>query len=534
MSIKAESIILKHYEARSRTSAPSLDVAIQYHHNADRDEKLEEGWARNHHVQALQNVKHRHAWITMQLIAMFTKGGEKVVDLACGKGGDVEKWQKAGARWYVGVDRVEALLHTAQRIYLLSGCTFPARFICLDAFGDMLLKQLQAHHDLPADRTWPQLLPANFSRKELLDSTHPEQRRKMLHLQRSVDIKDHQPRPLDVLQRAPGRRRRTKEVMLAAGSGNNMYEIKQCDNIDRADGAETIKETLGIYVDAVTSDSVISCSTAASCMTVVPDSSMYYSGSEVEVAAGHNYIAAAGGGGGKEPGAGQFDVCSCQFALHYAWSSEERARSALRNVAALLKPGGFFIGTIPDAEVVLQRLQEARSRSVAGAGGADRGCGQRLQFGNEIYRLKFEGVHSAKVLSAYDCQNSAAATVAQHYNYVEVKESRSSTSRWPCWWFGVEYEFWLEGAVQDCPEWLVPLAALQQVARFYALDLVFASNFHHLILQLAQSSTTVPSATPDQVLLVPAAPASQDEVECTSLYLAFAFQKRVTHSFPKL
>lgn len=47
-----------------------------------------------------------------------------------------------------------------------------------------------------------------------------------------------------------------------------------------------------------------------------------------------------------------------QFALHYSWSTEARARQALANVSALLRPGGIFIGTMPDANVIIKRLRE--------------------------------------------------------------------------------------------------------------------------------------------------------------------------------
>jgi len=45
--------------------------------------------------------------------------------------------------------------------------------------------------------------------------------------------------------------------------------------------------------------------------------------------------------------AGTYDVLSCQFAFHYCCASEERARCALRNIAAILRPGGHFIGAAP-------------------------------------------------------------------------------------------------------------------------------------------------------------------------------------------
>ncbi|MCL7021684.1 hypothetical protein MKW94_001911 [Papaver nudicaule] len=57
-------------------------------------------------------------------------------------------------------------------------------------------------------------------------------------------------------------------------------------------------------------------------------------------------------------GDGPFDICSCQFAMHYSWSSEARARQALANISALLRPGGTFIGTMPDANYMFH-LEDA-------------------------------------------------------------------------------------------------------------------------------------------------------------------------------
>lgn len=44
--------------------------------------------------------------------------------------------------------------------------------------------------------------------------------------------------------------------------------------------------------------------------------------------------------------------------MHYSWSTEARARRALANVSALLRPGGIFIGTMPDANVIIKKLRE--------------------------------------------------------------------------------------------------------------------------------------------------------------------------------
>lgn len=45
----------------------------------------------------------------------------------------------------------------------------------------------------------------------------------------------------------------------------------------------------------------------------------------------------------------KLDLVSCQFAFHYCFESLEQAECMLKNASECLKPGGYFIGTIPDA-----------------------------------------------------------------------------------------------------------------------------------------------------------------------------------------
>lgn len=45
----------------------------------------------------------------------------------------------------------------------------------------------------------------------------------------------------------------------------------------------------------------------------------------------------------------QLDFVSCQFAFHYSFESLPQAECMLRNASESLRPGGYFIGTIPDA-----------------------------------------------------------------------------------------------------------------------------------------------------------------------------------------
>ena len=46
-------------------------------------------------------------------------------------------------------------------------------------------------------------------------------------------------------------------------------------------------------------------------------------------------------------------MTSCQFALHYAFESAEQAEKMLQNACERLKPGGYFIGTMPCANEIM-------------------------------------------------------------------------------------------------------------------------------------------------------------------------------------
>lgn len=176
-----------------------------------------------------------------------------------------------------------------------------------------------------------------------------------------------------------------------------------------------------------------------------------------------------------------FDICSCQFALHYSWSTEARARQALANVSALLRPGGVFIGTMPDANVIIKRLRETDG----------------MEFGNGVYWISFGEEYAEKKFPA----------------------SRP---------FGIKYKFHLEDAV-DCPEWVVPFHLFKLLAEEYDLELVLTKNFHEFVHEYLQKPEfaelmrrlgALGDGRQDQSTL------SQDEWEVAYLYLAFVLRKR--------
>nr|XP_043627855.1 mRNA cap guanine-N7 methyltransferase 1 isoform X2 [Erigeron canadensis] len=166
-----------------------------------------------------------------------------------------------------------------------------------------------------------------------------------------------------------------------------------------------------------------------------------------------------------------FDLCSCQFAMHYSWSTEARARRALANVSSLLRPGGIFIGTMPDANVIVKKLRAADG----------------MTFGNSVFWIQFDDEFSEK-------------------------KFKSSSP------FGIKYKFHLEDAV-DCPEWVVPFHVFKSLAEEYDLELVFVKNSHAFVHEYMKKPEYIE-------LMRRLATLSPDEWEVAYLYLAYVLRKR--------
>ena len=94
-----------------------------------------------------------------------------------------------------------------------------------------------------------------------------------------------------------------------------------------------------------------------------------------------------------------------QFCMHYAFESPSKARMMLENVSRYLRRGGVFIGTIPNAEVLLNMLEDTPEEGP-------------FRFGNSVYHVEF-------------------------------------TERKHTGMYGHEYRFFLEDAVGEVPEYVV-------------------------------------------------------------------------------
>ncbi|XP_049619281.1 mRNA cap guanine-N7 methyltransferase [Syngnathus scovelli] len=199
----------------------------------------------------------------------------------------------------------------------------------------------------------------------------------------------------------------------------------------------------------------------------------------------------------------KFDICSCQFVYHYSFESEAKADMMLRNACERLKPGGFFIGTTPDAYELVKRLEASDS----------------LSFGNDVYRVTFDG-----------------------------------KGNYPL--FGCQYHFNLEQVV-DVPEFLVYFPLMEHMASRYGMRLVTKQRFsefyqekvklsHHRNLMMkmmsleefpGEHSEGPPSEDQDEYrharehcdragdARIRLGTLSRSEWEATSIYLVFIFQK---------
>lgn len=90
----------------------------------------------------------------------------------------------------------------------------------------------------------------------------------------------------------------------------------------------------------------------------------------------------------------------------------------LSNIATWLRPGGTFIGTIPDEETLFARLHDLPDTS-------------QISFGNENYRIEFDERHDAGEKP-----------------------------------FGNKYRFWLDDAVDDVPEYVVDWPTFEKYVRW--------------------------------------------------------------------
>jgi SAM-dependent methyltransferase len=230
--------------------------------------------------------------------------------------------------------------------------------------------------------------------------------------------------------------------------------------------------------------------------------------------------------------ADQFDIASCQFAMHYMFQSSAKAHHFFRQVSRHLKPGGMFIATTMDCRVVAEAVEEllygcfderqngekvgdmlryggisetAAASSVSGEGsvnvadpfarirevqcqhsapGQQKVLTYRNDVHSEVLQLKFEDDMWPRLLqlrgsAASHCTSSSTSTAAGTTTASADEESA----------YGIKYTFTLhdseEDAAVDAPEWVVPLGrTLGALAAAHGLRLAEVQNFQHMASEM--------------------------------------------------
>jgi mRNA (guanine-N7-)-methyltransferase len=81
--------------------------------------------------------------IKSTIISAYVRKGDRVLDFACGKGGDLPKFRKASIGSYAGIDiALESVRRDAVTRYNAAGYPFPASFIAGDGFAIDLTEHL--------------------------------------------------------------------------------------------------------------------------------------------------------------------------------------------------------------------------------------------------------------------------------------------------------------------------------------------------------------------------------------------------------
>lgn len=173
-----------------------------------------------------------------------------------------------------------------------------------------------------------------------------------------------------------------------------------------------------------------------------------------------------------------FDVVSCQFSLHYCFDSVERAKTAIENASYKLRPGGYFILTIPDSDYIVNQVRNSPDQK---------------SIGNKLYRIEFEKPNSFP-------------------NY------------------GAKYNFFLQDSVENVPEYIIHIPTLIALAKLYDMELVLKKNFHQMYDECRQDEMNLMY---NMVDFEEDGSFPESNWEIARLYLAVVFQKKKDHSFQK-
>jgi mRNA (guanine-N7-)-methyltransferase len=171
----------------------------------------------------------------------------------------------------------------------------------------------------------------------------------------------------------------------------------------------------------------------------------------------------------------QFEVVSCQFAMHYMFASKDRANSFFSQVNQHLVEGGLFIATTVDSRVFLDHVYKTYCGP---AGLSDTSLGVAPS-GDMSVVIKND-------LNERVCQIHIKEEIMNRLLASDLSEDEL---------YGLRYNFQLfdtsASPAVDAPEWLVPLgSALEELALKHNLIVKSTSNFHQFVTDTMKNDKT--------------------------------------------
>ncbi|QRW12569.1 mRNA cap guanine-N7 methyltransferase [Ceratobasidium sp. AG-Ba] len=170
-----------------------------------------------------------------------------------------------------------------------------------------------------------------------------------------------------------------------------------------------------------------------------------------------------------------FDIVSMQFRMQYAFECEDKLRITLKNISSYLRTGGIFVGTMPNSDKLLTKLDQLEPGE--------------LSFGNSVYRVRFEH-----------------------------KERQSI--------YGHKYWFNMFSTIEDLPEYIVPWEDFQSISLEYGLKLIYRSEFRDLFNKERRDPEYGPLLKTMKVVNARGdSELTEDQWDAANVYIAFAFEK---------
>jgi mRNA (guanine-N7-)-methyltransferase len=161
----------------------------------------------------------------------------------------------------------------------------------------------------------------------------------------------------------------------------------------------------------------------------------------------------------------QFDVITSQFSFHYAFFDDLSLKTAISNVDLNLKPGGFFIITVPRKNIIINRILKHRSH-------------------NSLYRI------------------------------TDVNPKSENSASWK------SYSFSLVGSVDECIEYFVDYVKLKNILEEKSFDFVERTRFTPVLKEGVKKN-------PDLFTKMKIENPNKNETDVIDLYEVIVFQKRV-------